>query len=34
MEEETGINLFGWDDTNKEWIPVLVDTTGQLILVG
>jgi hypothetical protein len=29
-EDEAAILCYGWDDTNDEWIPILVDATGAV----
>lgn len=28
----SGVLLWGWDDTNKKWIKVQVNTSGHLIV--
>ena len=29
-----GVQLFGWDATNKVWVPVAVDASGNLQMVS
>lgn len=30
----SAVQLWAWDDTNKKWIPVQVNTSGELIVVA
>lgn len=30
MEDEAAVLCYGYDSVNDEWIPILVDATGQV----
>lgn len=32
MDDDAEIKLYGWDSVNEEWVPILVDADGQVIL--
>jgi len=30
----SGVLMWGWDATNEVWVPVQVNTSGELIIVA
>lgn len=30
----SGVQLWGWDGTNKVWVPVHVNEDGELVVVA
>lgn len=30
--EESMIEIYGWYDTDKEWLPIQVDEDGKLVV--
>ncbi|MBA7584275.1 hypothetical protein ES708_26228 [subsurface metagenome] len=30
--EESQIKIYGWYDTNEEWLPIQVDEDGKLMV--
>jgi len=31
---DEGTLLWGWDDTNKVWVPIQVNEDGELVIVA